>query len=96
MTRTERDRARLLDMIRAAGAPVPDGAYPAPTYVSRAWREAGSWVWMLHNADHSPTEPPVGSIWRQRDLLRGDVEASIDRWGDWHVDPARIPGKNLP
>lgn len=95
MTRAEQYRARLLEKIREAGAPVPDGAYPVPTYATRADRSAGAWVWRLHTADGMPCHPAVGSQFRQS-MLRGDIEVSRDRWGDWSVDPVRIGRKKVP
>lgn len=92
MTRAERESARLLDMIREAGAPVPDGAGFLRLYTSPAQRSAGAWAWCLVDAAGLPVSPGVGSQWPRRILLARGVEASRDSLrhtlADWHIDPA--------
>lgn len=88
MTRAQRDAARFLDMLRAAGAPVPDGAQFVRAYPGPSARSEGAWSWFLADAVGNPLHPDIGSQWPRHVLLRAGVEVSWDRHTTaWQVDP---------
>jgi hypothetical protein len=87
-SRSLREEARLLEKIRQAGAPVPDGARLQATHATRAMRSEGGAVWVLVGADGRPTSPLVCSQWPRRLLLARPVVAWCERGtGDWIVAP---------
>ena len=88
MTRAQRESARLLEMIRQAGAPVPADAVFQQTYASASMRAEGGSVWILTGPDGMPVYPLVCSQWSRRLLLRTGVTAYY-LWsvGDWIIDP---------
>lgn len=81
----------LIERLRAAGLALPADARLEPTYASAANRRNGAWVWELRGARGTRSDDflDVGSVWRVRDLLAGDLEISQDGFGFWHVDPLR-------
>lgn len=91
MTRGERETARLLEMLREAGAPVPRGSTLHRVYASRADRTLGAWAWTVRGPDLRWLD--IGSQWPRRTLLRGLVVSPITTHGEtvWHVDPALVP-----
>jgi hypothetical protein len=90
-TRAEREAERLLEKIRQAGVPVPDGARFQATYASRSMRNEGGAVWILVDTDGRSTEPLVCSQWPRRYLLTREIAAhQTRRERGWIIDPAEI------
>lgn len=85
MTRAERETARLLDMIREAGVPVPVGASFYRVRASAEQRNVGAWAWALVGPDGAFLG--IGSQWPRRTLLGYGITAYRDRCGDWNIDP---------
>lgn len=94
-TRSERETERLLEKIRQAGAPVPDGARFEATHASRSMRVEGGAVWILVDAEGRPTDPLVCSQWPRRYLLARKMEAGQVGPGhatnrDWAIYPSSL------
>jgi hypothetical protein len=85
VTRAEREAARLLEKIRQAGVPVPEGAYFQQTYASGSQRVEGGAVWVLYEPENHRLI--ACSIWPRRYLVSRSISAWRDHLGEWHIDP---------
>ncbi len=89
VSRADREAARLLAMVAAAGAPVPEGATFRRTYAGRNQRVEGCAQWILVDVNGDAALPLVCSQWPRRYLLARGVTAYLQPGtGDWIIDPA--------